>query len=299
MRAAPACTVVVPVRDDHEALATLVQALADQALERSRFDVVVADDGSRAGPPTHLEDPPWLRVSGGPAGGSFAARNRGARIAQGRVLAFTDADCRPDPDWLERGLAALESLDFAAGRVEPVLPAEPTPWSLVDLGTWRDLEQLVLRGGALTANLIVRRDAFDRVGGFDERLASGGDFDFAERCLHAGLRGGFAWDAVVRHATIDRGGPLLHKYWDRHRWAGIREARAGRAPPRVRPRYWVPGMNLVRRRNQGLPLTLGEAGAHAGVHRRLAAYALRDGPLHYLACTAQLVGWLGERRRVN
>jgi GT2 family glycosyltransferase len=280
----------------------LVEALAAQTLHRSRFEVIIADDGSADGPPRRLADPPWLCVDAGPPRNSFAARNRGAALARGCVLAFTDADCLPEPTWLERGLAALGDAGLIAGRVEPLLPARPSVWTLLDMGVWHDLERIVLTGGAVTANLFVRREDFDRVGGFDETNPSEGDFDFAQRCLAAGLTGALVQEAVVWHPTIDRPGPLLRKQWFRHRWAAVREARAGRLPERLRPVYWIPGMSLRRRRRAGLPLAfdphrLSDPRLRERVSpaRLLAAWLIRDLALHYWASAAQLVGWASIR----
>lgn len=51
-----------------------------------------------------------------------AARNRAARAARASNLAFTDADCLPEPDWLENGLIELESADLVAGEIRSIVP---------------------------------------------------------------------------------------------------------------------------------------------------------------------------------
>jgi glycosyltransferase involved in cell wall biosynthesis len=115
----PLVSVVIPVRDDPAGVLAVTAALEAQTLPRDRFEVIVAVDGGEA--PTV---PPGVRVEAEPPRNSYAARNRAARA---EVLAFTDADCVPEPDWLEAGLAALEQADVVAGAVRFTLDGPVTP----------------------------------------------------------------------------------------------------------------------------------------------------------------------------
>src|SRR5579884_853049 len=180
-------TVVVPVRD-MDGLGELAAALRGQSLGVDRFEVVIADDGSRR--PLDVEpDGEWLRVDRAAPANSYAARNRGARLARGRVLAFCDADCRPAPDWLEHGLAAVDDgAGLVAGEVRPRRPRRVTAWALLDADDSFNQERVVAEGYALGGNVFVRRDVFDRLGGFDETRPSGGDFELARRAVSAGER---------------------------------------------------------------------------------------------------------------
>lgn len=99
------CSVVIPVLDDLEGLSRCLEALAVQETGFS-FEVIVVDDGStvnlepvriRFQGALHLV---WERFSenAGPA----TARNRGIERARGEIVLFTDADCRPEADWVQR-----------------------------------------------------------------------------------------------------------------------------------------------------------------------------------------------------
>ena len=196
----PDVSVVIPARDAEATLGRALAALAAQTLARERFEVIVVDDGSAdATARVAASADRLLRERGR---GPGAARNVGAAVARGAVLAFTDADCFPEPDWLERGLAALEDADLVQGAVRP--ERDPGPY---DRTVW------VTGAGGLfeTANVLVRRDVFRALGGFPRGLTPGGGKELGEDVLfgwtarRSGVRIAFAPDAVVRHAVFARG----------------------------------------------------------------------------------------------
>ena len=103
-----AASVIVPVRNGRRHLEELLAALSGQTLPRDRFEVLIGDDGSTDGSTDGLATADgWVRVFSGPPRSSYAARNRAARAARAETLAFCDADCLPEPDWLEKGIAAV------------------------------------------------------------------------------------------------------------------------------------------------------------------------------------------------
>ena len=208
----PRVSVIVPVRDRRVMLGKLLDCLAAQTV--SDYEVIVVDDGStddsrqeaalraRAGQPVVVLD--------GGGGGAVAARCAGVAEARGAVLAFTDSDCQPAPDWLERGLAAIDAgADVVQGRTEPtseVRPLERTMWVTREDGLYA------------TCNVFYRRSAFDEAGGFDRDagarlgfrpgrvlrdLGMGEDTLLGWRVRRQG-RSAFASEAVVRHHVFPR-----------------------------------------------------------------------------------------------
>ena len=178
---AAAISVIVPARGAER---TLPRTLA--ALEAQRgappFEVEVVEDEAGEGP--------------------ARARNRGAARTRAPLLAFTDADCFPEPDWLARGARASEEADLVQGAVLPERPPGP-----FDRTVW------VRRPHGLfeSANLFVRRSLFERLNGFERWLVPqdgkelGEDVLFGWRARRIGARVTFAPDAVVRHAVFARG----------------------------------------------------------------------------------------------
>jgi hypothetical protein len=139
------------------------------------------------------------------------------------VLAFTDADCRPDSGWLETGIAALGSgaCELAAGAVRFDLGPGASPAQLTDALWHLDVERQVReRGAAMTSNLFVHRRVIDGIGGFAE-VRSGEDGRWTRRAGEAGFRLCYAGEAVV-WKLARRGPALLAKGW-----------RTGRGLPRA------------------------------------------------------------------
>ena len=195
-------SIVVPVRDAVDDLPALTRALTSQTVNGGRTEILFVDNGSTDGSAEWLRHnlPPHAKLlfsSGRP--NAYAARNAGVEQARGRVLAFTDADCRPEPDWVERGLRALQDRLRVAGRV--VVQASTARSLVEDLDMSRFLrqERFVQEAFGATANLFVHRRLFERIGLFDERLRSGADHEFGVRAAAAGVTIGYADDAVVRH----------------------------------------------------------------------------------------------------
>jgi glycosyltransferase involved in cell wall biosynthesis len=185
-----------------------------------------------------------LRYVYEPEQGRYAALNTGIRAATGRIIATTDDDARVEPDWLlkaEEGLNAL-GCDYVGGKVLPIwraarpnwLPHRPGPhWSVLAL---QDHGEQVLEFGRngipwpLGINTATRREAFERVGLFDNRLGrkAGTLRNQAQREWHlraraAGLRGFYIPSMVVHHVVEPE--RLRKQYFRRwYFWHGISRA---------------------------------------------------------------------------
>jgi glycosyltransferase involved in cell wall biosynthesis len=207
---APEVSVVVPTRERPERLAALLAALRAQTLAPARFEVIVVDDASTDSTPSLLKreaasSPFRLRMlRRGSSTGPAAARNEGWRGAAGEVIAFTDDDCEPAPEWLAAGLRAARAAPGAViqGRTEP------NPAELRHQGPFsRTLRVTELGPHFETANMFYPRSLLERLGGFDERFRrpGGEDTDLAWRAIEAGAPVEFAAPALVHHAVEDHG----------------------------------------------------------------------------------------------
>jgi GT2 family glycosyltransferase len=226
--------VVTTVRDGERALAGLADALDAQTL--SDFEWVVIDNASRDGT-ARVARARGATVVAEPQPGRARARNRGVAATGAQLLAFTDADCRPRPDWLKRPTERLARGEpLVAGRVLVTTSVAPNAIERFEaLWRFRDDPQ---RGWAPTANLGMRREAFEAIGGFDPSYRHiGEDVDL---CLRAGAAG-FSLtrcpDAIVEHAAETERRPVLRRSFeqayalhDLHRKHGLQAGRYWRNP---------------------------------------------------------------------
>ncbi len=299
----PHVSVIVPVRDGANDIRELLECLERQTLAHEAFEIVIGDDGSTDGGTTAVvTEDGHVRVAAGPPANSYAARNRAIAAARGEVLAFCDADCRPEPAWLERGLAELAQTDLAAGRIRFDVPEHRTVWTLVDMDGSKNHELQVRFGVAETANLFLRRELFDAVGGFEEQVPEYGDYDFVERCIATGARLTYAPSAIVSHPARTSGRALLRAFWKYNHGYGMREGRARRVPEGMWFRSWVPLVQPIRGRlragcslgpdRQWLRANGVEPTRTETIRALLVMYVL----VPYLRSVAQTVGWREGRR---
>lgn len=200
----PRISVVVPTCRRPALLLRCLHALIAQKLPADAYEVIVVDDGhddatrvivEQLRRRVHASQRPSLRYLRPARGrGPAVARNAGWRAARGEVIAFTDDDTMPRPDWLARGERALEpELAAVRGRVTVPVSAEPTDHERMTQG----LE----RAEFVTANVFVRRAALERIDGFDERFTRPWreDSDLQFRLEEAAGPIGHCDDAVVVH----------------------------------------------------------------------------------------------------
>lgn len=205
----PRFSIIVPTHARPGQLAGCLEALARLDYPHDRFEVVVVDDGSEA-PPSGLVEAFGERLSvrllsqtrRGPA----AARNAGAWSANGEVLAFTDDDCAPAEDWLQRLDRRFHAMPdrVIGGPMVNALPGNP-----YSAASQLVVDSLYAHYNAdpdtarffTSSNLALPAAVFGQLGGFDTSfpLPAGEDWEFSERCLLAGRRLTYAPEAVVRH----------------------------------------------------------------------------------------------------
>jgi cellulose synthase/poly-beta-1,6-N-acetylglucosamine synthase-like glycosyltransferase len=209
----PKISVIVPVYNGEADLPDLLGCLQAQTYPADLVEYLLVDNGSRDRTVTLLQTAVQEAASLGitlrylqenEIQSSYAARNTGIRAAMGDILAFTDADCRPQPDWLDALIPPFA--DSGVGVVVGEIVAVPGKTLLEKhadrhnvLSQQHTLNHAVCPYGQ-TANLAIRRQVLEQVGLFRPYLNTGGDADMCWRIqrgsdwqLH------FAPTAVVRH----------------------------------------------------------------------------------------------------
>jgi GT2 family glycosyltransferase len=256
-------TVVIPTFNRPRQLEACLGALAASTYPAHRFEVVVVDDGGSAdldsviGARRAASPELGLRLERTGRGGPAAARNAGAALARGALLAFTDDDCLPEADWLD----AL--VRCAAGRPNHLIGGQTSnqltrnPFSAASQFLVSYLYEYSERqranpgwvGFFTSNNMAVPADGFHRVGGFDTSfpLAAGEDREFCDRWLASGLPTALAPDARVRHAHHLGPASFWRQHWNYGRGAfHFNRARARRGAGPLRPQPFAFYADLVR-----------------------------------------------------
>jgi glycosyltransferase involved in cell wall biosynthesis len=116
--ASPSVSVVIPIYNGEADLPELLNCLRSQTYPAAEY--LLVDNGSTDRTLALLQAQDWLTALSETAiQSSYAARNTGIRIAQAPIVAFTDADCRPQPDWLAQLVQpfADETIGMVAGEI--------------------------------------------------------------------------------------------------------------------------------------------------------------------------------------
>jgi GT2 family glycosyltransferase len=165
--------VVIATRLRPQLLLGCLARLLEQTIAPERYEIVVVDDGHDDATESAVAELATTRPRGpalrylrpqgtrGPAG----ARNAGWRASAAPLIAFTDDDTLPAPDWLEQGLTLFRlapNIVAASGQVIVPVDGRPTDHARMTQG--------LQTAEFVTANAFVRRTALQRLGGFDERF---------------------------------------------------------------------------------------------------------------------------------
>jgi glycosyltransferase involved in cell wall biosynthesis len=213
----PFVSVVIPVLNDPVRLRRCLQALHEQTYPQACYEVIVVDNGPDEAVQETIAAFPGVRGVVETRRGLHAARNAGIAAAQGELLGFTDADCLPASDWVEKGAGALagdQRVGLVGGRIQ-VFARDPARMTLAEVYDCamafpqrRYIEQAHF--GA-TANVFTRRSVLERVGTFDGRLISGGDAEWGRRVHAAGYRLLYHDDVIVAHPARESVYKLFQK----------------------------------------------------------------------------------------
>lgn len=173
-------SIIIPAKNEENNMPLCLEALIGLYFPKEEYEIIIVDNGSsdstvsiarKYGFPVYVK--PHLSLSG--------LRNFGASVAMGEILVFLDADCVPDPNWLNN--AALTLVDHEVGCTGST-PAAPTN------GTWVEKVWSSFRTRRShkcyapwinSSNFIVRRDIFNKIGGFNINVKTCEDVDICMR----------------------------------------------------------------------------------------------------------------------
>ena len=193
-------TIVIPTYNRKEYLKKALESIAEQTYEHSEFEVLIIDDFSTDGTEGMVEEFSkeadfHISYFKNDKKGQTMARNKGFKMAKGKIVISSDSDIEASSDWLKNGLRPFEESGVYAVEGRVVMRGEIIPF-IHGLGNEEG-------GTYQTANMFYRREILERVGYLDERLNRwwnfGSDYDLALRMMDKGGRIIFARDAAIYH----------------------------------------------------------------------------------------------------
>jgi lipopolysaccharide biosynthesis glycosyltransferase/glycosyltransferase involved in cell wall biosynthesis len=221
-------SLIVATRNRAKQLAGCLQAICKLAFDGA-WEVIVVDNGSTDETSSIIERarstmPAPLIALFEPERGAARARNRGIRVARGRIVAFTDDDCYVDQKFLTETVRAFadERMGYITGRVElyDESDADATVNRSRTPKRYRP-HNYIYTDDVIGANLAFRRAVLGEIGGFDERMGAGQmfsaeDVDAAGRAASAGWEGAYRPEVLVHHHHGRKQADLrkLHKFYD-------------------------------------------------------------------------------------
>src|SRR4051812_27090597 len=188
----PLISVIIPHLNQAESLDACLSSLDAQTFERSQFEVLVVDNGSYLPPDPIVARHPGAVLLRELQRGPGPARNYGVERARGNILAFIDADCRADPNWL-----TVIAQTFAASSEGTILGGDVRIWREDKKGytaieayecvfAYRFQLYIERHGFCGTGNLALRRSDFARIGPF-AGIGVAEDMEWGERARAAGF----------------------------------------------------------------------------------------------------------------
>lgn len=180
-------SVIVPFHNEQQYIEASITALLSQNYPRDCYEIIMVDSNSTDRSAEIVGRYPQIRLFREAKRGAYAARNRGVAECNGSIVALTDSDCAPDPDWLQRIAEAMaeSKAQLVQGRTRF---ARDTP-GLSVLSDYEAEKAAFTFSGHVAEiyygyanNLAVRRSVFDRVGPFVE-WQRGADVIFVQRIV--------------------------------------------------------------------------------------------------------------------
>jgi glycosyltransferase involved in cell wall biosynthesis len=211
----PTISVVIPAYNAAHTIGVCLDALERQTAPRSDYEVIVVDDGSSDETCALIERRPGVHLMTQAHAGPAAARNLGVECAAGNVVLFTDADCAPAADWIERMAAPFDDTEIVGAKGAYTTEQRSIVARFVQL-EYEDKYDHMARDKNIdfidTYAAAYRRDVFTANGGFDLSFPSASveDQEFSFRLARQSFKMVFVRQATVRHLGHAES---LRAYW--------------------------------------------------------------------------------------
>jgi len=210
-------SVIIPVLNNKNGLIDTIDAVMNQSIHQNQYEVIVSDNGSTDGTldviNQYIKKHPQLVLVQEKNKSSYAARNKAILKANGFILAFIDANMTCPPNWLERIIDVFQNTDSDyLGTKVLVKSKKKSLASIYNTVTSFHIKTEIEKNHfAPTCCLSVKRSIFEQTGLFDQRLESGGDWEFGNRVFNKGLKINYSSKIIVYHPSRTKISELIRK----------------------------------------------------------------------------------------
>ncbi len=209
----PKVSVVIPIYNGEEDVLGLIECLREQTYRDTLVEYLLVNNNSSDKTGEILEvvckessakGKSFQQLHQNQIQSSYAARNVGIRASSGDIIAFTDADCRPHPNWVEKLIEPfiVNQIGVVVGEISP-LPGNSLLEKYAErcgVMSQKFLLEHPFKPYGQTANLAIRRVIFEQIGLFRPYLTTGGDADICWRIsLETDWQLTFSPDAIIEH----------------------------------------------------------------------------------------------------
>ena len=179
----PFVSIIIPALNSEKTLDACLNAIWSMDYPKDRLEVILVDNGSTDGT-VKIAKKHNIRIFIKPKVNISVLRNFGAKMARGEIYAFVDSDCLVQRDWLKSAIQILNNSSVGATGCGYEIPPN---------ASWIEKSWFVLREASRkkvnfipAGNLIIRRKVFEQVGGFNENLVTGEDYNLCDKIKRAG-----------------------------------------------------------------------------------------------------------------
>lgn len=218
-------SIIVPVYNDAEGIKITLESLVKQNYPKEKYEIIVVDNNSKDDTPEVVKEFQkryldlvklcYEREVKGPA----AARNEGIKHAKGNILCFIDADMWVDSNWLSSIKSILDNnkdIKCLGYKIKVMAKKNNVISRFSKFISFRTKEFVFKNFFIVTAALVVKKEVFEEIGGFDERLYSCEDREFGRRCYEKGYQLYYSEDIVSYHPALIN----IKQLFKKHFWYG-------------------------------------------------------------------------------
>ena len=213
-------SVIIPHLNQHDFLERCLYSLREQAAEDYVLEIIVVDNGSHELPKALCDSFDKVYLEQEATAGPGPARNQGIHVSKSPILAFIDADCLANPDWLSVIFSAFDkdpTLKLMGGDVR-IAYEDKNSLTMFEayesIYAYRQKMYIEKRGFSGTGNLAMRREVYEKVGSF-AGIEIAEDIDWGNRANEAGYTIHYNPSMIVFHPARETFEQLCAK-WDRH-----------------------------------------------------------------------------------